>query len=196
MRGKRGGADGLVSSVPRVDETRCVACGRCEAICPYGAIQVLPRSDGWTCRIQARACRGCGQCTAVCPTEALTSPFDVRVPEAQVVVFHCNGGALAEEDLNWPSGGTKGVFLPCTGMVNAAQVLEAAAAGARIVLLAGCETCRFPAPHHGCPAEQTAEVAQALLRLAGSAAQVSYFAAGPGSRLVSAVRSVVDKEGS
>lgn len=50
---------------PRVDATRCIACGKCVHHCKFGAITTdITIRDG--------LCEGCGVCEYVCPTQAIT----------------------------------------------------------------------------------------------------------------------------
>ena len=51
----------------RLDEHKCVGCGKCEAACP---MQVEVTKD-----INAPECIRCGKCKAVCPTGAVSSGF-------------------------------------------------------------------------------------------------------------------------
>ena len=59
-----------------VDLANCNGCGRCEADCPYTAIQMVPRSDGGPFEQEALVrddlCVGCGICAGSCPT---STPF-------------------------------------------------------------------------------------------------------------------------
>lgn len=52
----------------RLDQTRCVKCGRCAAVCPRGLIVLEPE---WPQSDATDLCIACGQCVAVCPTAAL-----------------------------------------------------------------------------------------------------------------------------
>ncbi len=61
----------------------CVGCGACAAVCPAGAIRMMP---GWYCRVDAERCIGCGNCAGLChrkapflteKTVAETSPYMV-----------------------------------------------------------------------------------------------------------------------
>ncbi len=52
--------------VNQVDEPRCIACGECVEVCPFGAMSV----DEVAAVNQAR-CVGCGVCVVTCPQEAL-----------------------------------------------------------------------------------------------------------------------------
>jgi ferredoxin len=61
-----------------VDLERCVRCGKCEKVCPTGAIMV----DEDIFRVDSSRCNGCGQCIERCRHEALSlrnnggEPFD------------------------------------------------------------------------------------------------------------------------
>ncbi|MBN2005612.1 MAG: 4Fe-4S binding protein [Anaerolineae bacterium] len=50
-----------------VDEARCIACGACVDVCPFGALSL----DG-TARVDPVRCTGCGVCTLRCPQDALS----------------------------------------------------------------------------------------------------------------------------
>jgi uncharacterized Fe-S center protein len=57
--------------VPQVRKEKCIACGRCAADCPAGAIVI----EGWA-RIDPRKCIGCGSCIVVCPRQAVRNAWD------------------------------------------------------------------------------------------------------------------------
>jgi len=53
------------------DESRCIACGRCVAVCPYRA-RALDAPDGEKrMRVDEALCRNCGLCVSVCPKDCL-----------------------------------------------------------------------------------------------------------------------------
>lgn len=54
--------------VPVVDESLCNNCGRCDEVCKFSAIVVLPQ----TVMTFHNLCHGCGSCTLFCPEEAIT----------------------------------------------------------------------------------------------------------------------------
>ena len=60
--------EGVVSSV---DESLCRGCGKCVAVCPYGAPQLMEKAEGvQISTIQEALCKGCGACAVACPTGA------------------------------------------------------------------------------------------------------------------------------
>jgi Pyruvate/2-oxoacid:ferredoxin oxidoreductase delta subunit len=56
--------------VARVDEQACLACGRCAARCPFGAITC--GTGGGRAKLDPAKCRGCGLCATECGPEAVT----------------------------------------------------------------------------------------------------------------------------
>ena len=51
-----------------VDQSLCVLCGQCAAVCPRGLIHL---DQKWPQSQVEELCIGCGQCVAVCPVAAL-----------------------------------------------------------------------------------------------------------------------------
>jgi heterodisulfide reductase subunit A len=47
-----------------VNEKRCIACGTCEGVCPYGAIEV--NKEKMVAEANPGLCKGCGSCAAAC----------------------------------------------------------------------------------------------------------------------------------
>lgn len=64
--------EGLVS---RVDPLKCNACGMCEEVCPYKAIEVtdqqIMRRTIKAASIKEAVCKGCGVCSSTCPSGAI-----------------------------------------------------------------------------------------------------------------------------
>jgi heterodisulfide reductase subunit A len=52
-----------------VNERRCIACGTCETVCPYGAIEV--NKEKMVAEVNAGLCKGCGSCAAACWSAAV-----------------------------------------------------------------------------------------------------------------------------
>jgi MinD superfamily P-loop ATPase len=59
--------------VPEVDEEKCTSCGRCQKICAFNAIVVLPRSADKKGKVMIfpNLCHGCGACAQLCPQGAI-----------------------------------------------------------------------------------------------------------------------------
>jgi len=56
--------------VSDVDQEKCIGCGICESVCPYGAMVI---EDGKSQSNKA-LCKGCGTCASACPNFAITMP--------------------------------------------------------------------------------------------------------------------------
>ncbi|MGQ9587967.1 MAG: FAD-dependent oxidoreductase, partial [Thermoplasmata archaeon] len=62
-------AEGVVSVV---DEEKCIACGRCEEVCEYGAPRIEEIAPGvFKSRINEALCKGCGSCAVECCSRAI-----------------------------------------------------------------------------------------------------------------------------
>jgi heterodisulfide reductase subunit A len=62
-------AEGVVCVV---DEEKCIACGRCEEICEYGAPRVEEVKPGvFKSKINEALCKGCGSCAVACCSGAI-----------------------------------------------------------------------------------------------------------------------------
>jgi len=59
--------------VAHVDELACIACGDCEAACPFDAVHV-----NGTALVAWEKCMGCGVCVGKCQTETMTLIRDER----------------------------------------------------------------------------------------------------------------------
>ncbi|MDP8299706.1 MAG: ATP-binding protein [Candidatus Tantalella remota] len=70
--------------VPEVDESKCTFCGKCQQVCAYNAIAVLPPGDNSKGKILVfpELCHGCGACSYLCPENCIKEvPRDVGVVE-------------------------------------------------------------------------------------------------------------------
>ncbi len=74
----------IVDGVAEVDRTKCVACGKCAAVCPQKLIEIIPEKSRYAVacsnierfpvlKTQCDAgCRGCGVCVKQCSEGAIT----------------------------------------------------------------------------------------------------------------------------
>ena len=61
---------------PRVNPELCRGCGRCEEICPFNAIRMVPSHHGiFTAEVVRHNCVGCGGCVGRCPVTAMDMPY-------------------------------------------------------------------------------------------------------------------------
>ena len=54
-----------------VDFKRCVGCGKCLQVCPYGAVKEVDMRGETKAEVVETVCQGCGLCTATCPQGAI-----------------------------------------------------------------------------------------------------------------------------
>lgn len=63
-------------TVAMVDQTRCTGCGKCRAVCPFKAIELVTRqvragtavAERVVAEVNPGLCAGCGNCTVACPS--------------------------------------------------------------------------------------------------------------------------------
>lgn len=83
----------------RVSLPNCNGCARCFDDCPFGALTMVPRSDGEAYELEPRVnvdnCTSCGICAGSCPT---STPFRRAKPiEPGIELPHRTIGALREQ---------------------------------------------------------------------------------------------------
>jgi heterodisulfide reductase subunit A len=151
----------------QVVDDKCVSCGACAKVCPYGAIKVDIKAKA-PAKITAAACAGCGTCAAECKFSAIRMQHfgDEMIkaqinaalsdePENKIISFLCNwcsyaGGDLAGTSrLQYPPN-NRFIRTMCSGRVSEDFVLEAFAKGAPIVLVSGCHIndCHYINANH------------------------------------------------
>lgn len=57
--------------VAMVDPRRCVGCGKCARVCPFGAVKEVELRGEPKAEVVETLCQGCGLCTATCPQGAI-----------------------------------------------------------------------------------------------------------------------------
>lgn len=159
-----------------VNLENCNGCARCFDDCPFGAITMVPRTDGRAYDaepvVNVNQCTSCGICAGACPT---STPFrrsgplqpGIELPQRRiaslreelvageskpgVLVFACDTGdvdGIAQD-------GVKVVRLPCVGMLPPSFVdFALARQHAEGVMIAGCAECDC---HHRLGNEWTIE---------------------------------------
>ncbi len=140
----------------QLDIDKCIFCGRCVPVCPFGAIEMLgPVKEGPISFIEA-ACQGCGTCAAECKPEAITMPYFTKEQilaqieaaladraEEKVLVFACNWCSYAGADqagvekIQYPSS-ARIIRAMCSGRIEEDFIARAFDLGAGAVLVTGC----------------------------------------------------------
>ncbi len=197
----------------QVIQDKCVSCGACAKVCPYGAIKVDVKAKTGA-QITAAACAGCGTCAAECRFGAITMQHytDAQInaqidaalseaPENKIVSFLCNWCSYAGGDL----AGTSRMQYPpnnrfirtmCSGRISEDFVLSAFEKGAPIVLVSGCHIndCHYISANH-----QTKKRVERLwerlkkLGIRPERLQLEWISAAEGARFAEIMRDLEEK---
>ena len=88
-------AEGVVSVV---DHEKCIACGRCEEICEYGAPGLVEVRPGvMKSKINEALCKGCGSCAVACCSRAITTKH-FRTDQILTMIEACLKKDLEQEE--------------------------------------------------------------------------------------------------
>ena len=65
--------DKALISIPKIDEDKCNFCGKCQEVCSFNAIAVIPDDidKKGSVLLFPHLCHGCGACTYLCPNNAI-----------------------------------------------------------------------------------------------------------------------------
>jgi ferredoxin/coenzyme F420-reducing hydrogenase delta subunit len=147
----------------KVDVSRCFACTLCSHDCPFGAITMVPRTDGKPFDAQAQIdpdrCIGCGVCAGACDTQGIGLPWldarqlmrgleartaaDVARGAPPAYAFVCtqaDGGWERFDSAAWTRRlpGYTVHTVPCAGWIEPKLVERLLGKGAVAVLITGC----------------------------------------------------------
>ncbi len=138
-----------------VDERLCTGCQQCALDCPYGAITMLPRTDGRAdevARVDPDLCVSCGICAGSCAPMGVGPPgrtgrdqleliagvmMERSEAVGRTVVFCCAHGASGATARLEQAGGVV-VPVGCGGSLHTSTIEYALRAGARGVLVLAC----------------------------------------------------------
>ena len=59
--------------IPEIDESKCTFCGKCQKICAYNAIAIIPKTEDRAggALVFPHLCHSCGGCSLLCPEKAI-----------------------------------------------------------------------------------------------------------------------------
>ncbi len=173
-----------------VEEEYCGDCEFCPVTCPYGAITLEPTSeDHFVAKVSDLLCEGCGICVGTCPLNAIelrhSKPDQMRAQMRGLLSINgtfkplilalccseCGGTAVDSSGMarmEYPAN-IRVMKVPCTGILQVHQFLEAFQAGAEGVMVVGCKSdgCHYEVGSQ--KAEKKVELARILLKEYGMA---------------------------
>ncbi|RLI46380.1 disulfide reductase [Candidatus Bathyarchaeota archaeon] len=163
-----------------VNEEYCGDCEFCPVTCPYGAISLVPTTEGhFVARVSDLLCEGCGVCVGTCPLNAIElrhsrpnqmlaqmkALMSVNGTSKPLVLAICCSecGHTAVDSsgmamMRYPAN-VRVMKVPCTGILQVHQFLEAFKVGAQGVMVVGCKS-------DGCHYEVGSQKAQKKVELA------------------------------
>jgi heterodisulfide reductase subunit A len=144
-----------------INEEYCGDCEFCPVTCPYGAISLEPTTeDHFVAKISDLLCEGCGICVGACPLNAIelrhsrpnqmlaqmkglmsingtSKPLVLAIccSECGHTAVDSSGMAMMQYPAN-----VRVMKVPCTGILQVSQFLEAFKAGAQGVMIVGCKS--------------------------------------------------------
>lgn len=168
-----------------INEDYCGDCEFCPVTCPYGAISLVPTTEEhFVAQVSDLLCEGCGVCVGTCPLNAIElrhsrpnqmlaqmkALMSVNGTSKPLVLAICCSecGHTAVDSsgmamMRYPAN-VRVMKVPCTGILQVHQFLDAFKAGAQGVMVVGCKSdgCHYEV---GSPkAEKKVELARILLK--------------------------------
>ncbi len=168
-----------------VNEDYCGDCEFCPVTCPYGAISLEPTTeDHFVARVNDLLCEGCGVCVGTCPLNAIelrhsrpnqmlaqmNALMSLNGTSKPLVLAICcqECGHTAVDSsgmarMTYPAN-VRVMKVPCTGILQVHQILEAFKAGAQGVMVVGCKSdgCHYEVG--SMKAEKKMDLAKVLLK--------------------------------
>ncbi len=168
-----------------INEDYCGDCEFCPVTCPYGAISLEPTTeDHFVARVNDIICEGCGICVGTCPLNAIElrhsrpnqmlaqmkALMSVNGTSKPLVLAICcqecghtavDSSGMAK--MQYPAN-VRVMKVPCTGILQVHQILEAFKAGAQGVMVVGCKSdgCHYEVGIQ--KAEKKMDLAKVLLK--------------------------------
>jgi heterodisulfide reductase subunit A len=76
--------------VSKVDAERCIGCGLCVEVCPFGALELEEiEGKGYRAKNISASCKGCGLCASSCPQKAIDM---LHFKDEQIMAMVCSVG--------------------------------------------------------------------------------------------------------
>jgi len=168
-----------------VNEEYCGDCEFCPVTCPYGAISLVPTTENhFVAQVSDLLCEGCGICVGTCPLNAIELRHSTTnqmlaqmkallsingTPKPLVLAICCSecGHTVVDSSgmakMQYPAN-VRVMKVPCTGILQIHQFLEAFKAGAHGVMVVGCKSdgCHYEVGIK--KAEKKVKLAKVLLK--------------------------------
>ncbi len=91
-----------------IDKNKCVDCGFCGYICPFGAISEQNENDRFYFAIDGEKCMGCGLCSETCPAVCIApAPGHRAITRVHIDESKCIGCSLCKRSC--PASAVEGV---------------------------------------------------------------------------------------
>jgi len=168
-----------------INEEYCGDCEFCPVTCPYDAISLEPTTEKhFVARISDLLCEGCGVCVGTCPLNAIElrhsrpnqmlaqmkALMSINGTSKPLVLAICCSecGHTAVDSsgmamMQYPAN-VRVMKVPCTGILQVHQFLEAFKAGAQGVMVVGCKSDGYHYEVGSQKAENKVELTRILMK--------------------------------